>query len=201
MPILGADVLGELEGELDGDLEGDGEVIVGAIAVNPRTGRRRLVKPAAAGRGNMMRLPPKPNWRKGEVAPGVHAPGEGYIPCPLIGIPNSTFAVATPTITFQGQVQEPFQPMRLLTSVVRTGPSAATPRILGQLFVGTKLQQAQIASFDIELVGTANAFDVVLTCQPVNPGVFINLQCTLSGALAGADTIFVSTMFLGKAIQ
>lgn len=200
-----ADVLGDVLGyDLEGDdVDGDDEVIVGAVAVNPRTGRRRLVKPAraAAGRGAMMQLPPKPNWRKGQIAPGVHAPGEGYIPCPLIGIPSSTFALATPNITFQGQVQEPFQPMRLLTSVVRTGASAATPRILGQLFVGTKLQQAQIAAFDIELVGTANAFDVVLTCQPVNPGVFINLQCVLSGALVGADTIFVSTMFLGKAIQ
>src|SRR5574343_1108674 len=200
-----ADVLGDVLGyDLEGDdVDGDDEVIVGAVAVNPRTGRRRLVKPArsAAGRGAMMQLPPKPNWRKGQIAPVVHAPSKGYIPFPLIGIPSSTFALATPNITFQGQVQEPFQPMRLLTSVVRTGASAATPRILGQLFVGTKLQQAQIAAFDIELVGTANAFDVVLTCQPVNPGVFINLQCVLSGALVGADTIFVSTMFLGKAIQ
>lgn len=200
-----ADVLGDVLGyDVDGDeLDGEEEVIVGAVAVNPRTGRRRLIKPGrAAGRGGaMMQLPPKPNWRKGQIAPGVHAPGEGFIPCPLIGIPSATFALATPNITFQGQVQEPFQPMRLLVSVVRTGASAATPRILGQLFVGSKLQQVQIAPFDIELVGTANAFDVMLTCQPVNPGVFINLQCGTSAALAGADTIFVSSMFLGKAIQ
>lgn len=202
MPVLGMDILGEdLEG-LD-DIDGEDEVIVGAIAVNPRTGRRRLIRPAQAGapKRPTLKLQAKPGWRKTEIAPGVQAPGEGYIPCPLIGQPSNTFLAAVPNITFVGQVQEPYQPKRLLCSLVRTGASAAAPRVLGQLFVGTKLQQAQIAGFDIELVGTANAFDVVLTCNPVTPGVFINLQCNLTAALAGADSILVNIMFLGNAIQ
>lgn len=210
MAILGMDVVGDdLEGdvlgdELEGDdLEGEEEVIVGAIAVNPRTGRRRLIRPrqASRGRGPSLQLKPKPNWRKNQVAPGVQAPSEGLVPLPLIGQPGGTFAAAVPAITFVGQVQEPFRPERLLVSVVRTGASAAAPRVLGQLFVGTKLQQAQIAAFDIELIGTANAFGVRLTCQQVEPGVFVNLQCILTGALAGADTILVNAMFLGRVIQ
>lgn len=197
--VLGMDVLGD-------DLEGDDEVIVGAIAVNPRTGRRRIIKPGRAARGRgpqrtAMSLPPKPNWRKNQVAPGVQAPAEGMVPLPLVGTPGMTFSAAVPNITFRGQVQEPFRPERLLVSVVRTGASAAAPRVMGQLFVGTKLQQAQIAAFDIELVGTANAFGVRLTCQQVEPGVFVDLQCTLTGALAAADTILVSPMFLGRVIQ
>jgi hypothetical protein len=196
--VLGMDVLGD-------DLDGDDEVIVGAIAVNPRTGRRRIVKPSrAAARGpqrTAMSLPAKPNWRKNQVAPGVQAPSEGMVPLPLGGTPSMTFSATVPNITFRGQVQEPFRPERLLCSVVRTGASAATPRVMGQLFVGTKLQQAQIAAFDIELVGTANAFGVRLTCQQVEPGVFVDLQCTLTAALAGADTVLVSPLFLGRVIQ
>lgn len=202
------DVMGDVLGDLDGDdVDGDDEVIVGAIAVNPRTGRRRIIKPGrAAARGrpaprNAMALPPKPGWRKNQVAPGVQAPAEGMVPLPLVGMPGMTFSAAVPNITFRGQVQEPFRPERLLCSVVRTGASAAAPRVMGQLFVGTKLQQAQIAAFDIELVGTANAFGVRLTCQQVEPGVFVDLQCTLTGALAGADTILVSPLFLGRVIQ
>jgi hypothetical protein len=202
MDVVGDDVLGEdLEGE---DLEGEEEVIVGAVAVNPRTGRRRMIHRRALGAkkgGPTLQLPPKPNWRKNEVAPGVQAPMEGMVPLPLIGTPSSTFAVAVPTITFVGQVQEPFRPERLLVSVVRTGTSAQTPRILGQLFVGTKLQQAQIAPFDIELFGTANAFGVRLTCTQLVPGVFVNLQCSLSAAVTGSDTIFVNANFLGRVIQ
>lgn len=196
--VLGLDVTGD-------DLDGDDEVIVGAVAVNPRTGRRRIIKRGGpvrrAGGGPRLQLAPKPGWRKNQVAPGVQAPGEGMVPLPLVGIPSPTFTTAVTQITFRGQVQEPFRPERLLCSVTRTGASAAAPRVLGQLFVGTKLQQAQIAAFDIELVGTANAFGVRLTCQQVEPGVFVDLQCILSAALAAQDTILVSPMFLGRVIQ
>jgi hypothetical protein len=202
---IDGDVLGDVLGD---DLDGDSEVIIGAIAVNPRTGRRRIIKPnrAARGRGvarprNAMALPPKPGWRKNQVAPGVQAPSEGMVPLPLVGIPGTTFTNLVTQITFRGQVQEPFRPERLLCSVTRTGASAAAPRVMGQLFVGTKLQQAQIAAFDIELVGTANAFGVRLTCQQVEPGVFVDLQCFLSAALVAGDTILVSPMFLGRVIQ
>jgi hypothetical protein len=204
--IDGDDVDGDVMGDVMGDLDGDEpEIIVGAIAVNPRTGRRRIVKAGRAARpaarGNQITLAAKPGWRKGQVAPGVQAPSEGMVPLPLVGIPGMTFTSTVTQITFRGQVQEPFRPERLLCSVVRTGATAAAPRVMGQLFVGTKLQQAQIAAFDIELVGTANAFGVRLTCQMVEPGVFVDLQCTLSAGLTAPDTILVSPLFLGRVIQ
>ncbi len=200
MDVVGDDVLG------DDDVDGDeDEVIVGAVAVNPRTGRRRLIRTpqrrAAPAARPQLQLQARPSWRQGQVAPGVQAPAEGMVPLPLIGQPQTTFTNLVVAITWVGQVQEPYRPERLLCSVVRTGATAAAPRVMGQLFVGTKLQQAQIAAFDIELIGTANAFGVRLTCQQVEPGVFINLQCTLTGALAAGDTILVSPMFLGRVIQ
>jgi hypothetical protein len=211
MDVVGADVLGDVLGDdIEGDddnVSGDEEVIVGVVAVNPRTGRRRLVKPRAGGGGSgraagpRLQLQPKPDWRAGQVAPGVQAPQEGMVPLPLIGQPSGTFSATVPAITFVGQVQEPYRPERLLVSLVRTGTTAAAPRVMGQLFVGTKLQQAQIAAFDIELIGTANAFGVRLSCQQVEPGVFVNLQCVLTGALTTTDTILVNSMFLGRVIQ
>ena len=211
MDVVGADVLGDVLGDdIEGDddnVSGDEEVIVGVVAVNPRTGRRRLVKPRAGGGGGgraagpRLQLQPKPDWRSGQVAPGVQAPQEGMVPLPLIGQPSGTFSATVPAITFVGQVQEPYRPERLLVSLVRTGTTAAAPRVMGQLFVGTKLQQAQIAAFDIELIGTANAFGVRLSCQQVEPGVFVNLQCVLTGALTTTDTILVNSMFLGRVIQ
>lgn len=210
--VLGMDVVGDVLGDVLGDdiegdddnVSGDDEVIVGAVAFNTRTGRRRMIKPRSGGAragGPRLQLQAKPDWRQGQVAPGVQAPQEGMVPLPLIGQPSNTFSVTVPAITFVGQVQEPYRPERLLVSIVRTGTTAATPRVLGQLFVGTKLQQAQIASFDIELIGTANAFGVRLSCQQVEPGVFVNLQCTLTGAVTGTDTILVNSMFLGRVIQ
>lgn len=211
MSVLGMDVVGDVLGdEIDGydgdNVDGDDEVIVGAVAINTRTGRRRIIRrpsARAAGRaaGPTMQLAPKPNWRAGQVAPGVQAPQEGMVPLPLIGEPSGTFSATVAAITFVGQVQEPYRPERLLVSVVRTGTTAASPRVMGQLFVGTKLQQAQIAAFDIELIGTANAFGVRLSCQQVEPGVFVNLQCTLTSGLTTTDTILVNAMFLGRVIQ
>lgn len=142
----------------------------------------------------------KAGWRKTQLAPGVIAPDQGMLPLPLAGQPSNTFALATQTISFEGQIQKPFRGERLLVSVVRTGTSA-TGRILGQLFVGTDLQQLDVPQFDVEQVGAPNAFGVRLTMKPAQPGVFIRLQCGLSSAIASTDTIFVSVTLLGRLVH
>lgn len=187
MEVIGYDFDGN---EIVGEVMGDGDEVEGA--------RRR-----ARGRGGrMMHIPAKPAWRN-QLAPGVIQPDEGLVPLPLSpqsGTPAGTFVAATPTITFQGQLQKPYRPERLLSSSVRTGASA-TARLLAQLFVGTDLQQAEIAGWDSELVGQANAFGTRLTCKQAEPGVFVRLVVTLSAALAGADTIFASYTFLGRVVH
>jgi hypothetical protein len=151
-------------------------------------------------RARMMRIPQRPNWRR-QLAPGVIQPDEGMVVLPLAPqTANGVFAAATTTITFQGQLQKPYRPERLLVSSVRTGASS-TARLLGQLFVGTDLQQAEITAWDIELVGQANSFGTRLTCKSAEPGVFVRMQVSLSAALAGTDTIFASLLFLGRIIH
>jgi len=179
----------DVDGDVDGDVMGDYVYGVGAARA------RR------AGRGKRaIRIPPRPGWRN-QLAPGVIQPDEGMVPLPLAPQAGAgTFTGAIPQITFQGQLQKPYRAERLLVSVVRTGASA-TGRLLSQLFVGTDLQQAEIAGWDAELVGQATAFGTRLTSKAAEPGVLIRIVATLSNGLAGTDTIFASMMFLGRVIH
>lgn len=187
----GTELLEEVEGDVMGDVMGyedDGEG-VGA----PRRRRR----PA---RGGVVRLN-KPGWRRTQVAPGVIAPDQGLLTLPMNGAGGTnTFTSTVPQITFQGQLQKPFRGERLLVSVIRTG-ATATGRLLGQIFVGTDLQQLDIAGVDIEQIGTPNAFGVRLTMKPAQPGVFIRIVTTLSSALGAGDTIFASVQLLGRNVH
>lgn len=189
MEVIGYDD-DEVEGlaPVTGDVVGyddDGnEIVVGAR-------RRRVARVAVR----------KPGWRQTTLAPGVIAPDQGLLPLPLTGSNGSnTFAAAVPSITFEGQLQKPFRGERLLVSVVRTGASAVG-RLISQLFVGTDLQQLDVAGFDAEQVGDPAAFGVRLTMKPAQPGVFIRLVTTLSAVLAGTDTIFTTVTILGRNVH
>lgn len=193
-------------------VEGD---IMGAAAARPNfasflSRMRRASAPMA--RGNMIRAPraaqpprlmrvaKKPAWRQ-QLAPGVIQPAEGLIPLPLTPLQNGgTFNATTTQIVYQGQLQKPYRPERLLVSVVRTG-TTATGRLLGQLFVGTDLQQADIQGFDIELFGAATAFGTRLTCKAAQPGVLIRLIVTITAAPGGTDTVFGSCSFAGRVVH
>lgn len=201
MDVIGEDgLVYEVQGEDDGDdfqVTGDvlgyddsGEaIIIGAP-------KRRAIRRAGS-RG--VAVVKKPAWRKTQMAPGVIAPDQGLWPLPLTGVPAGTFALAVQAITFQGQVQKPFRGERLLVSTVRTGASAVG-LILGQLFVGTDLNQLDTPPFDVEQIGAPNAFGVRLAMKPCQPGVFIRLVCTLSVPLVVADTIQCSVAILGRNI-
>lgn len=159
-----------------------------------------LARHGHGGGGRMARLPQRPQWRE-QLAPGVIQPDEGMVPLPLAGLTNAgTFTATIPTITFQGQLQKPFRGERILVSVVRAGASS-TGRLLTQLFVGTDLQQADITSWDLELVGVANAFGTRLTMKAAEPGVLIRALITPSVALAGTDTIQANILLLGRIVH
>lgn len=178
------DVLGDVLGDMDGDVDGE---VIGAVT----------------SKGKLLRLPPKPGWRSGQLAPGVMSPQEGLIPLPMTaqaGSPPGTFVATLSAITFQGQLQKPFRGERVLVSVVRTG-ATAVGRLLTQIFVGTDLQQAEVTGFDIELIGVATAFGTRLTLMQAPPGVLIRMLITLSAGLTAPDTIFASMLVLGRVIH
>jgi len=150
-----------------------------------------------------MALPPKPEWRHGELAHGVQTPDTGMFPLPLSGTGGTnTFTATVSAITFQGSLQKPYRAERLIFVVTRIGTSAANLRVQGQMFIGTDLQQGELGLLDFETLGAVTAFGTRLTLTPANPGIFIRLQTQLvGGALAGTDTILVNTYFLGQIIH
>jgi len=196
MEVIGYDP-SDLDGD-DDDVSGD---VVGDVVGYSDDGR-----PIVVGRGKRRGkrhgiVVSKAPWRQTQMAPGVIAPDQGMLPLPLTGSAGvNTFSAALPNITFEGQLQKPFRGERLLVSVVRTGASAVG-RLIGQLFVGTDLQQLDVAGFDIEQVGDPGAFGVRLTMKPATPGVFIRLVTALNVALAGTDTIATTVTILGRNVH
>jgi hypothetical protein len=181
-----------MSGDVMGDVMGDFEV-VGAAR---RAARRAQRSPT----GGLVAVN-KPGWRRTTAAPGVVAPDQGLLPLPLSGAGGTnTFTAAINQIIFQGQVQKPFRPERLLVSVVRTGASA-TGRLIGQIFAGTDLQQADIQGLDLELLGNVQGFGIRMTMTPIQPGVFLRIVTNLSTPLAAADTIFASVQVLGRIVH
>jgi hypothetical protein len=70
------------------------------------------------------------------------------------------------------------------------------------LWVGTDLQGAEIAGWDVELVGQATSFGTRLTCKAAEPGVLVRIVATLSANISSStDTIYASMMFLGRVIH
>jgi|HubBroStandDraft_2_1064218.scaffolds.fasta_scaffold09641_5 hypothetical protein len=189
------DVVGSVMGDLDGDVDGyDVEGSMGAVL--GRGGRHHHRH------HRTMALPNKPDWRAGEMAPGVQARGEGLVALPMTPLQNNgLFTDLIPAITWQGQLQKPFRAERVLFNAARIGASATPARCLGQFFVGTDLQQAEIFGIDLELVGAPTAFGVRMTLLQAPPGVLVRVPITLSSGLTGTDTLFATMMFLGRVIH
>jgi len=143
----------------------------------------------------------KPNWRRGQVAPGVQAPDEGLVPITFEPQEGPQFTATLNYIQFTAKTQVPFRGERLLVDVVRSGTSAAAPRLIGQMFMGIGLQQANIKGFDIETVGRSDAFGVRMAMQPIEPGVDGNILLRLSANLTTTDTITVSITVMGRNIM
>lgn len=184
-------VLGEILGELDG-LDGD---VLGAVhhAVSHAVSRRG---------GGAVVHHKKASWRHGELAPGVNAAQSGQVPLPLLSLQTGIFVAALQSQTYTGQLQKPYRAERLIATTVRTGPTA-TPRCLGQIFVGVDLNQAQIQPIDLEALGAPTAFDTRMQLMQAPPGVVITLLTSLfpGGILTAPDSIALAMFFLGEVIH
>lgn len=200
--VIGDGYEDDVQGDVMGDVMGYGGPMGNYDGGAQVVGYDDEGYPVVVGKGRTRRRGPtvqlaKPGWRQGQLAPGVIAPDQGLLPLPMGMV---TFALATQTFTFQGQIQKPFRGERLLVSTVRTGASAVG-RLMGQIFVGSDLAALDVPPVDIEQIGSPQAFGVRLTMKPAQPGVFIRIVTSLSSALAGADTIFATVTLLGRNIH
>ncbi len=197
MSVLGS-VLGELDGIDDDALHGVGAAVAQALA---RRGHH--VRPHHGGHGADISVH-KPDWRHGELAPGVNAPQGGQVPLPLNPLSQGgVFSVAAglSSITFEGKLQKPYRAERLMASTVRTG-ATATARCLGQIFVGVDLNQAQLQGVDLEVLGAPTAFDTRMKLMQAPLGVSISILVTLFGSVpSGSDAIALTMFFLGEVIH
>jgi hypothetical protein len=210
MPRQQFEVVGDEYEDVDGDVMGDVMGYAGPmhsasgadedeyVIVGRTASGKRIVRALPGGANVQVR---KPDWRKRQMAPGVIAPDQGLLPLPLTGRGGTnTFTATLNSIIFEGQIQKPFRGERLLTTVTRTGTSA-TGRLLGQLFVGTDLQQLDIFPFDIEQIGQVNGFGIRLTMKPAQPGVFLRISVSLSTVLTTTDTINAQITILGRNVH
>jgi hypothetical protein len=203
--VIGDDGDDDVQGDVMGDVMGYGGPMgnydggAQVVGYDQDTGYPIVVGKGRPGRrrgGPTVQLA-KPGWRQGQLAPGVIAPDQGLLPLPMGSV---TFALATQTYTFQGQIQKPFRGERLLVSTVRAG-TTAVGRIMGQIFVGSDLAALDVPPIDIEQIGSPQAFGVRLTMKPAQPGVFIRIVCALSTPLTTTDTIFATVTLLGRNIH
>jgi hypothetical protein len=134
-----------------------------------------------------------PPWRP-MVAPGSPPLGEGHVPMPLNpenfngtwGNTTAGGAAAGVTITFSARPQKPFKTSRLLVRATKSG-ATAIGNLVGQIFVGTDLQQGELGFLDLESLGAANAFDTWISFKQAEPGVWIRVQATLTAFPTGTD--------------
>lgn len=170
-----------------------------------------------AGPAMMMPVHPAPQpqvhsapWRP-MMAPGSPPLGEGHVPMPLTaetfsgqwtaagggGAPPGTL------ITFSARPQKPFKLTRILarTTVVSNADGTAIGTPIGQLFVGTDLQQGELGFIDLATIGAGGSFDTWVSCKQAEPGVLIRLQTGLtvyqSDTTTHTDTVLVTITVLG----
>ena len=134
-----------------------------------------------------------PPWRP-MVAPGSPPLGEGHVPVPLNaetfggswGNTTGGGAPAGTTITFSARPQKPFKMARLLIRPTKSG-ATAIGNLVGQVYIGTDLQQGEVGNIDLESLGAANAFDTWVSFKQAEPGVWIRVQATLTAFPTGTD--------------
>jgi hypothetical protein len=170
----------------DEDMEGD--------MMGDMMGRAARALPS----GRAMRLPPKPKWRRHQVAPGVHAPSQGLVPLTMTPSANGgVFNAANLLINWIGRPQKPFRGERLLATVALTGGAAGQVQSTA-MFVGTDLQQASIGNTDLSIF-SPTAFGVRLVMQAAQPGIDITINAAFVGVI-GAGTAVTSITILGRYI-
>jgi hypothetical protein len=128
------------------------------------------------------------------MAPGSPPLGEGHVALPLNpesfggswGNTAAGGAAAGTTIIFSGRPQKPFKAARLIVRGTKSG-ATAVGNLIGQVFVGTDLQQGELGNIDLESIGAATAFDTWISWKQAEPGVWIRAQATLTAFPTGTD--------------
>jgi hypothetical protein len=144
-------------------------------------------------------------WRA-MVAPGNPPIGEHHVPIPFLpetfnGVwGGAAGAPAGAVIIFSARPQKPFKVTRLLASRTPVG-ATALGKAIGQTFVGTSLQQAELGFVDLETIGAGGSFDTWVSFHQSEPGVWIRVQATLTAFPTPPDSTTLVLSGLGHYLQ
>jgi hypothetical protein len=175
----------------------DGNYVGAAPAVRLPT---RALGPVGRPAG-MLRLPPKPPWRMGEVAPGVWGPQEGEEILPLTPASNSgVLTSAFGTINYIAEPQRPFKGERLIVNIRRSAGATAVRALAAQFAVGTQPQQVELGNFDLESF-LPNSVGIRMSLTPAQPGMKIQILVVASPAVPVGETVAVSIDIIGKSLR
>jgi hypothetical protein len=189
-----------------GYIAGAGGGHVGAAAVDAAQRMMAAVQqpqPQVAVPANL--APQQLPWRP-MVAPGIAPVGEGHVPMPMLAETyggvwgGAAGAPAGTVITFSARPQKPFKPTRLLARGTKSG-ATAIGNLIGQTFVGTDLQQAELGFADLETLGAGTAFDTWISFSQAEPGVWIRIQATLTAFPTPPDFEAYTLTLIGHYLQ
>lgn len=173
-----------------------------ALPVRRAAAIRRPALRMPARRGTLLHLPPKPAWRKKELAPGVQQPGELMQPLPLApDLNGGVFDAGNMSILFSANPQRPYQPQRLVIDFTQVPTSVVQLRI-SYMTVGVDVQSVQIGDMPASAF-KPTAFGVRMKLRACQPGVLVQVRITAQGAFAvgpPAEAIPCAVLFLGHAI-
>lgn len=154
--------------------------------------------------GALVRLPPRPAWRRGQVAPGVAAPREYLLPMPMQTADGSTVATFDATVsdvTMIAEPQKPYRGERLVAIVARTAGAVGQIIVASGIFVGTDPQQTAFGATPID-VFAPTAFGVRMVLDASQPGIKVRVPMRVEGAaIPAGESITVSLVWFGRAIQ
>jgi hypothetical protein len=83
------------------------------------------------------------------------------------------------------------------TTIISNANNTANGTPLGQIFVGTDLQQAELGFIDLATIGAGGSFDTWVSLKQAEPGVWIRIQVTLTTYPVAPDALMVNLTGIG----
>src|SRR5579864_3940469 len=161
--------------------------VIGGYVAGYYPGVGAEIAPPMAPMAPMLPVHPSPHaavhsapWRP-MLAPGSPPLGEGHVPIPLNPETNSGTwgntaaggAATSATITFSARPQKPYKTTRILIGRSGTPGGLAAAHLVGQVYIGTDLQQGEVGIIDLETLGAGGSFDTWVSFKQAEPGVWI----------------------------
>jgi len=104
------------------------------------------------------------------------------------------------TLTLSADPQKPFKAQRLMLDVARTGATATGLVTITRFQIGVNSQRINTKAWPVAAFA-GDSVDTLLALDPVEPGVNVELDITVSAAPGVGETIDVGGMLIGLTLS